>query len=78
MAKQKLMKTKKLSETLIVTIMAIWVDTSFTHAFGTEVQGHYELTHILMNGAELPLDILSDQFLDQMEDYINAKRTKDE
>ena len=68
---QPIMKTKKLDDYTIVTVVAGWIDTSFAHAFGTKVQGHYELTNVLVNGVNIPLDILDGKFLEEMDDYAN-------
>lgn len=65
------MKTKKLNETTIVTILFGWIDTSFDHEFGRKEQGFYEVTNVLINGVEIPLDILSDKFLEEMDSYAN-------
>lgn len=68
---QPRMKTKKLNETTIVTITAEWEDTSFDHEFGTKVQGHYDVINVLINGVEIPLDILDAKFLEEMVNYVN-------
>ena len=69
---QPRMRTKKLNATTIVTIMADWFDTSFDHEFGRKEQGHYEVTHVLINGVSIPLDILDGKFLEEMDDLCNT------
>lgn len=66
------MKTKKLDDDTIVNVTAGWIDTSFAHAFGTKVQGHYEVTNVLINGVDLPIDILDSKFLEEMDDLCNT------
>ena len=69
---QPRMRTKKLDDDTIVTVVAGWIDTSFAHAFGTKVQGHYEVTNVILNGMSLPLDILDSKFLEEMDDLCNT------
>ena len=69
---QPIMKTKKLDDDSIVTVVAGWIDTSFAHEFGTQKQGHYEVTNVLVNGTDIPLEILDSKFLEEMDDLCNT------
>lgn len=68
---QPRMLTKKLDDETIVTLIAGWIDTSFDHEFGRKEQGHYEITNVLVNGTDIPLEILDSKFLEEMDNYAN-------
>ena len=66
-----IMKTKKLNDTILVTVTAGWIDTSFDHEFGRQRQGFYEVTNVLINGVDIPFEILDSKFLEEMDNYAN-------
>lgn len=65
------MKTKKIDKDTIVTVTAGWIDQSFDHEFGRQRQGFYEVTNVLINGVTIPFEILSYEWLEEMDNYVN-------
>ena len=66
------MLTKKIDKETFANVTASWIDTSFDHEFGRKEQGHYEVTAVVVNGVNMPLDILDSKFLEEMDDYVNT------
>lgn len=58
--------THKIDRDTELELTFIWEDTSFSHEFGTKVQGHYEISDIQHEGQSLPLDIFDSKFLDML------------
>lgn len=68
---QPIARNKRIDKDTIASVVAKWEDTSFNHEFGTKVQGHYEVTNVLINGVEIPVDVLDAKFLEEMDNYAN-------
>lgn len=64
-------KSKQLDKNTKVRIEAGWIDTSFSHELGTQRQGFYEVTNVLINEVDIPLDILDREFLESMDKLAN-------
>lgn len=62
--------TTFMSDDLMVTVVADKVDTSFDHAFGTHYQFHYELSKVLINDVDIPLDYFDSKLLDKWEQKV--------
>ena len=62
------MKTSihKIGRDLEFEVTFEWEDTSFSHEFGTKVQGYYEISDIQHEGQSLPLDIFDEKFLNML------------
>lgn len=56
---------------LELTVTAQYVDESFTHEFGTQYQGFYEITEIKHNSCIIPLALVSEDTLDYLETEFN-------
>lgn len=64
-------KTKQHDKDTMITLRASWIDQSFEHAFGVQRQGFYEVTDVFIKNVKIPIDILDDKFLEEMDQYAN-------
>ena len=64
---KQITKTTKLDKNTNVEVSGEWDDTSFDD----HEQGYYEVTEVFINEESIPLDILTDSFLDRMRELIN-------